>query len=135
MNAPHIANEQGFTVTEVIIAIVVLSVGLLALASTGALTTRMIGRGQRSSVAATFATQRLERMRPAACVPAQRVDGSEILYRGSTAVATNTWRFIPVVAAAPPLGSYVQIRVTTTYVTTQGKTRTETTETAVSCLV
>ena len=135
MNAPNISNEQGFTVTEVVIAVIVLSVGLLALASTGALTTRMIGRGQRSALAATFATQRLERLRPAACIPAQRVDGSEILYRGSTATATNTWRFTVVTSAAPPAGSWVQIRLTTTYVTSQGKTRAEVSETAVSCLV
>ena len=129
MNAPHVSNEQGFTVTEVIIAIVVLSVGLLALASTAALTTRMIGRGQRSAVAATFAARRLELMRPAACIPAQRVDGTEVLNRGSTAVATNAWRFIVVDPTS------VQIRVVTSYVTSAGRTRTETTETAVSCLV
>jgi prepilin-type N-terminal cleavage/methylation domain-containing protein len=135
VNAPNISNEQGFTVTEVVIAVIILSVGLLALASTGALTTRMIGRGQRSAVAATFASQRLERLRPAACIPAQRVDGSEILYRGSAAVATNTWRFIVVNTAAPPAAAAIQIRLTTTYVTSQGKTRAEITETAVSCLL
>lgn len=129
MNAPQVSNEQGFTVTEVIIAIVVLSVGLLALASTAALTTRMIGRGQRSAVAATFAARRLELLRPAACVPAQRVDGTEVLTRGSTQVATNSWRFIVVDPTS------VQIRVVTQYITTKGRTRTETTETAVSCLV
>ena len=122
-------NERGFTITEVIIAIVVLSVGLLGLASTAALTTRMIGRGQRSAVAATFATQRLELLRPAACIPGQRTNGSEILQRGSTTVATNTWTF------TDAGNSSIRIRVVTTYVTAKGKMRSETTETAVSCLV
>lgn len=122
-------NERGFTITEVIIAIVVLSVGLLGLASTAALTTRMIGRGQRSAVAATFATQRLELLRPAACIAGQRNNGSEILQRGGTAVATNTWTF------QDAGNNSIRIRVVTTYVTAKGKMRTETTETAVSCLI
>jgi prepilin-type N-terminal cleavage/methylation domain-containing protein len=122
-------NERGFTITEVIIAIVVLSVGLLGLASTAALTTRMIGRGQRSAVAATFATQRMELLRPAACIPAQRVNGSEVLNRGGTTVATNTWTF------TDAGNSSIRIRVVTTYVTAKGKMRSETTETAVSCLI
>lgn len=122
-------NERGFTITEVIIAIVVLSVGLLGLASTAALTTRMIGRGQRSAVAATFATQRMELLRPAACIAAQRVNGSEVLNRGGTTVATNTWTF------TDAGNSSIRIRVVTTYVTAKGKMRSETTETAVSCLI
>ena len=45
MNATKKSNESGFTIVEVIIAIIVLSVGLLGLVSTAALVTRMIGRG------------------------------------------------------------------------------------------
>ena len=126
---PVIGNERGFTITEVIIAVIVLSVGLLGLASTGALTTRMIGRGQRSAMASTFATRRLELLRPAACIPAQRVNGSEILYRGANAVATNTWTFTDAGT------STIRVRVVSTYVTTKNKSRTEAVETAVSCLV
>jgi prepilin-type N-terminal cleavage/methylation domain-containing protein len=125
----NLKSESGFTITEVVIAVIVLSVGLLGLASTGALTTRMIGRGQRSAVAATFAARRLELLRPAACIPAQRVNGSEILYRGSTAVATNVWTF------TLSTNQTVQVRVFTTYTTAKNKTRAETTETSVSCLV
>ena len=127
MNAPHVANEQGFTVTEVIIAIVVLSVGLLALASTAALTTRMIGRGQRSAVASTFAAQRLELLRPTAC--RTQVNGTEVLTRGSVTLATNTWRF------SNPGNQTIRIQLVTTYLSAQGKSRTDTTETAVSCNV
>lgn len=127
MNAPDIKNEQGFTITEVIIAIIILSVGLLSLASTGALTTRMMQRGERSSVAATYAIRRLELLRPAACIPAQRVSGTETLYRGSAAVATNTWRF------TDPGNQSINIMVSSTYVIRAGRTRTETMETAVSC--
>ena len=40
--------EQGFTLVEVIIAILVLTVGLLGLVTSAALVTRMIGRGQHN---------------------------------------------------------------------------------------
>ncbi len=45
--------ERGFTVIEIIVAITVLSIALLGLASTSAMVTRLIGQGQRSAGAAT----------------------------------------------------------------------------------
>ena len=135
MNAPHVSNEQGFTITEVIVAIIVLSVGLLSLASTGALTTRMIQRGERSAVAATIAARRMELLRPAACIPAQRVNGTETIYRGSVAIATNTWTFGTANNSAVNLvNTAIRIRLTSQYLIAKGKTRTETMETSVSCL-
>src|SRR5207248_1632771 len=55
--------EQGFTLVEVIIAILVLTVGLLGLVTSAALVTRMIGRGQHSAVAAQYAQRRIEMLR------------------------------------------------------------------------
>src|SRR2546426_2047194 len=86
--------QSGFTIIEIIIAIMVLTVGLLALVTTAALVTRMIARGQRSAVASMFASQRAEQLRPAACIPAQRVNGSDTLWRGTNLVAYNTWTFV-----------------------------------------
>ena len=122
-----IRSESGFTVVEVIIAVMVLTVGLLGLVTTGALVTRMIGRGQRSAVAGNFAQQRLERLRTAACIPAQRVSGAENLMRGSTAVASNVWRFTLVA------GTTWRIDLTTTYKTARNRSRTERMETTVIC--
>ena len=121
-------NERGFTIVEIIIAIIVLTVGLLGLVSTAALVTRMIARGQRTAMAATYAAQRMERLRPAACIAAQLVNGSESLYRGSTLVATNTWAF------TDAGNSTIRIRVITTYATIKNRTHTDTLETAVTCL-
>lgn len=59
--------ERGFTIVEVIIAMIVLTVGLLGLVSTAALTTRMISQGQRYSVAAALANQRFEILRATPC--------------------------------------------------------------------
>ena len=42
--------EAGFTIIEVMIAVVILTVGLLGLTATSALVTRMLGRGQRSEI-------------------------------------------------------------------------------------
>lgn len=120
-------NQRGFTIVEVIIAIVVLTVGLLGLVTTAALVTRMIGRGQRSAVASTFATQRMERLRVATCDPAQRADGSETLMRGGAAVATNTWRITNVA------GTTWKVALSVTYTTTRNRTRTDQMETIVLC--
>ncbi len=59
--------EQGFTIVEVIIAIMVLTVGLLVLVNSSALVTRMIAQGQRSAVAATDAARILDSLRAVAC--------------------------------------------------------------------
>ena len=82
-------NQRGFTIIEVIIAIIVLTVGILGMVTTAALVTRMIARGQRSADASAFAGRRVERMRVAACTPALRVNGQDTLYRGSSGCA---WR-------------------------------------------
>ena len=129
MNTPKVANERGFTIVEIIIAIMVLTVGLLGLVSTAALVTRMIGRGQRSAVASTFAAQRMERLRAGACIPAQRVDGADTLMRGSEWLAINNWRFVN------QGNEYYRVRILTTYKTVQNHVRTDTLEVGIPCLV
>lgn len=54
------APRRGFTIIEVLVAVIVLSVGVLALASTAALTGRQIGEGGARSRAATLALSRFE---------------------------------------------------------------------------
>lgn len=121
--------KNGFTIIEIIIAIVVLTVGILALVTTAALVTRMIGRGQRSADAAAFAARRLERLRPAACIPAQRVAGVDTLYRGTNPVVINRWTF------TDALNGNWRIKIWTVSKTTQGRTRTDSTETTIPCNV
>ena len=120
-------NERGFTIIEIIIAIIVLTVGLLGLVSTAALVTRMIARGQRSANAAAFAARRLERLRPAACITAQRVAGSDTLYRGTTWVAINTWAF------TDAGNNTYQLKIRTTSKTIQNRVRADSTETTIPC--
>jgi len=123
----RIPGASGFTLVELVIAIVVLTVGLLGLVTTAALVTRMIARGHRSAVAATFAAQRLERLRAQAC--SNRASGSETLDRGSSAAAGNEWRF------QGTGDSTYRILLVTTYRTSAGRTRADTIETSITCRV
>ena len=56
-------SERGFTIIEILLAIVVLSVGVMALVGSSALATRMIGRGNKSSEVAQVALARAELLR------------------------------------------------------------------------
>ena len=58
-----VRNRQGFTMAEVMIAMVMLSVGVMALVGSSAAVTRMVGRGRNDTMAGQVATARLERLR------------------------------------------------------------------------
>lgn len=60
------ANRLGLTVAEVLVAVVVLSVGVLAWVGSAALVSRMIGRGRHATVAAMAVAGRVERLRQVA---------------------------------------------------------------------
>jgi prepilin-type N-terminal cleavage/methylation domain-containing protein len=126
-----IRTEGGFTLVEVIIAVVILTVGLLGLTTTSGLVTRMIGRGQRSEVAALLAMQQMERARPAACIPAQRVAGDTTIMRGSRPVARIAWTYTDVDGD----GRSIRLRVVTDFVVSANRVRTATMETSVVCLI
>jgi prepilin-type N-terminal cleavage/methylation domain-containing protein len=57
------AREKGFTLVEVLIAMMVLSVGIMALVGSSAMATRMIGRGRESTQVGQVATARSEWLR------------------------------------------------------------------------
>jgi prepilin-type N-terminal cleavage/methylation domain-containing protein len=56
-------NRRGYSITEVLVAVLVLGVGVTALVSSSALVTRQIGRGRILTIATEVATERLERLR------------------------------------------------------------------------
>ena len=108
--------QGGFTIIEVMIALVVLSVGVLALLGSSAMVTRMIGAGRHSTEAVEVANSRMEQLRRAAysttppCTHAQFAGGTS-----SGTGFTETW----VITAAPN-----DVRVvsdTVTYATTRGQ--------------
>jgi prepilin-type N-terminal cleavage/methylation domain-containing protein len=119
--------EQGFTLVEVIVAILVLTVGLLGLVTSAALVTRMIARGQRSAVQSLFSTRRLEMLRSTGC--ANQAAGTDMLYRGSTMVDSLSWRFVD------RTNQTWQIVIRSKYLTERGRWRTDSTETELSCRI
>jgi type IV pilus modification protein PilV len=56
-------NRGGFTIVETLVAVIVLSIGVLALASTVGGITRMMSSGQQKTRAATVAASILENIR------------------------------------------------------------------------
>ncbi len=123
------AAAGGFTIIEVMIAIVILSVGLLGLTATSAAVTRMMSSGQRAELGALLAMQRMERSRPAACIPAQRVNGSETINRGTAPLARITWTF------TDAGNQSIRVRVIADVVVRPNRWRTDTLETSVTCLI
>jgi prepilin-type N-terminal cleavage/methylation domain-containing protein len=56
-------SERGFTIIEIMLAVIVLSVGVMALVGSSALATRMVGRGARTSQVTQVAMARAELLR------------------------------------------------------------------------
>jgi prepilin-type N-terminal cleavage/methylation domain-containing protein len=59
--------RAGFTIVEMIVAIMVLSIGVLGLASTAAVVQRQMASGERQSVAATIAQSRFDELTSRNC--------------------------------------------------------------------
>jgi prepilin-type N-terminal cleavage/methylation domain-containing protein len=117
----------GVTLVEVLIAIAVLGVGILALTGSSGLVTRMIGRGKVETRAAVRAARRVELLRAAAvsttphCLSPGFTDGGPVF---SDALA-ESW-------VVTPAGPVHRIRVTVSYLTVRGL-RSAVLETAIAC--
>ena len=121
--------EQGFTIVEVIIAIMVLTVGLLVLVNSSALVTRMIAQGQRSAIAATDAARVLDSLRAIACT--SRSAGSAVAWRGGVPVDSLKWAYTTDPAAA----NHYRLVLSSNYKTRLNKWRRDSMETYISCLI
>lgn len=119
--------SQGFTLIEVLVALLVLGVGILALVGTSAGVTRMIGRGRIETRAAQAASGRMETLRLAAHATSPRcsdpgfASGGPLLSGGMT----ESW-------VVTPAGRVSQVRVTVTYLTLRGA-REAVLETTLTC--
>lgn len=120
--------RQGFTIVEVVVAMIVVSVGIVGMLGTAALVTRMLARGRWVAGASTVAFSRMERLRPAACITTQRVNGADTTYTVGNASVVNRWTFADVG------NSSYRIRLVTSYMTGPGRTRTDTLEATVVCI-
>jgi len=124
---PNVKQEQGFTLIEVIIAVLVLTIGLLGLVTSAALVTRMIGRGHRSGVQVAFSQRRIEMLRSTACT--NQATGTDVLMRGGVPVDSLSWQFVN------RGNSTWQVIMTSKYQTDRGRWRSEISETEISCII
>src|SRR3954469_15551785 len=88
--------ETGFTIVEVLAAMIVLCVGVLATAGSAAMVTRMIGEGKQVSRMAAVASQRVEALRLAAYSTVPRCIGMRFTSGGpvTSGGITESW-FVP----------------------------------------
>lgn len=118
---------RGLTLIEILIAIVVLGVGIVALVGTSGMTSRMLGAAKVETRAAQAASSRMEALRLAAgstsprCASPVFASGGPVLSGGMT----ESW-------AVAPAGRVRRVRVSITYLTVKG-TRTAELETTMSC--
>ena len=78
----------GFTLLEVLVALVVLTLGLLGLIAQTGVLVRAQARVRRAETITIAAAARLEQLRATGCVA--RADGGEIVHQGS-AIARLDW--------------------------------------------
>jgi prepilin-type N-terminal cleavage/methylation domain-containing protein len=135
-------NRGGFTLVELLVAMMILTVGLLALLGTSALDTRAIMRERNIDYAAIYAARRLEMLRIDAC--RSHTDGSEFLLRGNDTLTKNAWTFTPTQNSLTITDGY-KVSMTSTYFKAPTRmygdtrsykavtTRTDTYEAQISC--
>jgi Tfp pilus assembly protein PilV len=115
------------TLVEVLVALVVLCVGVLALSGSSSIITRMIGRGKSETHAAMAASRRIEMLRQAArsstpsCTAPEFASGGPVVEDG----LMLSW-------TVPLAGPVRRVRVNVSYLTVRG-VRSAVLETAVAC--
>lgn len=118
------ANRGGFTIIEVIVAIILLSIGVLTWVGTSAAVTRMLARGNRAVRASMFTQERVETLASTPC---------QLLANGSATRANGFYSIAWTVTTAPG-GNSKRVQVINTYLSTVRTTRADTTEISVLCI-
>jgi type IV pilus assembly protein PilV len=129
MGGLQVNNRSGFTLIEVMVAIIILSVGVLGLLSTSALVTRMIGRGNMTTKATQLAQTRLEILRQQAL---SSTPSCTTLGASGTAAGPSGMSEAWTVTTPAGFTNLRQLSVTVTYPISNG-TRTATMTTQVRC--
>ena len=114
---------------ELIVAIVILSIGLLGLAATSGIVMRLIGGGTHQTVAANVALARFEQLRAVSC--GRMTNGSAINRN-----VREAWSVTPVGPVATPTA--MDVRLTITYQTSMRRSgsssRTQTYRSQIVCI-
>jgi Tfp pilus assembly protein PilV len=137
-------NRRGLTVVEVMIALLIMTVGILAIMSTTAFATRTMTRGRQADMAATFAGARMEQQRTLTCQ--NQANGgyskytsgpstgqnitADTLKRNGVNLVINSWTY-----TNPAGTSTYRLALVTTYIGERGKVRVIKSDTEMSCLL
>jgi prepilin-type N-terminal cleavage/methylation domain-containing protein len=118
--------QAGFTIVEVLVAVIILVVGISALAGSSGLVTRMVGQGKRGTAAAEAVATRLEILRQAAAAATPRCSHARFASGDTTAGGiTTTW-------TVPASGATLEVQVRLTWRDPRG-TRADTVKTIIGC--
>jgi prepilin-type N-terminal cleavage/methylation domain-containing protein len=119
--------SSGFTLIEVLVAVIILSVGILALTGSSAVINRMIGRGKVETQAAMAASRRLEALRRAAGSTLPRCAAAEFASGGPSfeGALVTSW-------SVAPAGGVRRVQVSVAYLTLRGP-RSAVLESAIPC--
>ena len=119
--------RRGFTIVEVVIAMMIMTVAVLALASSFGLVSKMMTRGHNAEMASAFSMRRMDQLRLTGCTA--RPNGADTLFRGTTNwAAINSWVW------TDATGGTYRVKVTTKYRSSNGATGTNVSETSISCI-
>ena len=100
-------SSNGLTVVEVMVAILVLSIGLLGLMATAGITTRMIAQGSRYGEVSALAVRRIEIIRSQNCngmAGGSRTRGKFVETWTVQSLASGRVRTVLVVVESPRFG-------------------------------
>ncbi len=86
MSSGHRRDVRGFTLVELMLSLMLFTVGILSLTATSAVVVRMMGGARQQTIAATMAQSRFERLRGLAC-SAPALTGGSATARG----IAETW--------------------------------------------
>ena len=118
-NASRMQARDGFTLVELLVALMIFAVGMLGLAATAGSVTRMMGGAKRQVLAATVAQSRLERLRSSPCAS---ITGGSDTTRG----IVNKWTVSAVTRG-------VNITDTVSFKTSKAGVRTRAYVTTIAC--
>ena len=121
------SNRSGFTIVEMMVAIVMLGIGLLALAAGTGTVTRTLQGSRITTQAAQLAAWRMDYLRAAA-------RATEVPCTHANFVASNgTMYYVAQTWTIEAIGSLRKINVISTYSTGRGKIRSDTLTSTVNC--
>lgn len=111
--------RAGFTLVELLVAMIIFAVGMLGLAATAGSVTRMMGGAKRQTIAAQVAQSRIERLRAAPCT--------------SLTSGTETVRGIKNIWTVQAVTRGVNVTDSVVFANSRGGTKTRVYKTSFSC--